>query len=135
MSKRLVTAAVVLGLLGGVAMSALGSWCLVYSDSDCLNWQGDYWYYRLEMHSGDSYKFALSGIPFYADFDMKFWFNSNRDSTLSSSELEWTQNSGGNGDDEVHTYTATFSGLYILKVYSYSGTGCYSLRVYRLGNC
>jgi len=135
MSKRLVTAAVVLGLLSGVAMSALGSWCLVYSDSDCLNWQGDYWYYRLEMHSGDSYKFVLSGIPFYADFDMKFWFNSNRDSTLSSSELEWTQNSGGNGDDEVHTYTATFSGSYILKVYSYSGTGCYSLRVYRLGNC
>ena len=138
MTRRLVWLLVLVGLLAGFAVSAAGRWIQVYSDSDYLHGTDDYWDYRMTLVTGASYRFILTGIPWYADFDMRIWRDFDHDSRYDyPGERITGSNSGYAGEDESFDFTPQASASsqsstpYKLRVYSFSGSGWYTLYVYK----
>ena len=123
-------AAIVLALgLSGVAVPAFAirlptsyaTYVQIYSDTDCLVGSGDYWYYHGTFQGGVTYKFVLV-VPFGCDFDIKI-FDENGNLVA--------QGTRSGSQDEVVYLTPLWTGPFTIKVYSYSGGGWYTLKVYR----
>lgn len=131
MAKRCVLVMVMVALLGGSSAVAVSAWSHIYSDSDYLTGTGDCWYYSMKLVAGTGYRFVLTNIPWSADFDMRIWRDYDNDRRLEEGEKQATFNDGGNGQDEDGTWFAPQSATYILEVYSYHGSGYYSLSVYK----
>ena len=93
----------------------------IYSDTDYLAYSGDYWYYHGTLQGGVTYKFVLV-VPFGCDFDIKI-FDENGNLVASGTR--------SGSQDEVVYITPLWTGPFTIKVYSYSGSGWYTLRVYR----
>jgi len=90
------------------------------STSDVLWFTGDYDYFRTTLYGGTSYKITITG-PYNADFDLKV-YDGNWHLVASST---------GNGSSETVHITPIWTGTFHIKVYSYSGSGVYTVRLYR----
>lgn len=139
MTKRLALFLVVAGLLAGVAVSAAaGRWSLIYTDSDYLNGSGDYWDYTMTLQTGQTYRFLLTGVPWLSDFDMRCWRDYDHDGHYDATgERLWFANAGYSGEDESYDFNVQASAAsqsstpYVLRIYSFDGSGWYTLRVYK----
>ena len=93
---------------------------LTASASDVLWFSGDYDYFRTTLYGDTSYKITITG-PYGADFDLKV-YDENWHLVASST---------GNGSSETVYITPIWTGTFHIKVYSYSGSGSYTIRLYR----
>jgi len=94
---------------------------LIYRDSDWLCGRGDTWVYRGTFEGLTTYKFVLV-VPPGADFDIKI-YDENGNLVASGT---------ANGStDEVVYLTPLWTGPFRIEVYSYSGCGFYTLKVYK----
>ena len=117
--RNLVVVAFLIAVVGG-AVSSLAGTCYVGQSQGCVSWTGDYEVFKLGLRGGVSYSISLS-VPFTADLDMKLLDSSGNVIAAST----W----GGHGESEMINFTPLFGGTYYLVVYSYSGSGCFTVRL------
>jgi len=92
---------------------------LVYDDTDWLNGPGDSWTYRGTLAGHVTYKFQLI-VPWQADFDIKI-YDENGNLVASGTR-------SGSADESV-TITPAWTGPFRIVVYSYSGSGFYTMKM------
>jgi len=100
---------------------SLNPFTLVYDDTDWLSGTGDSWTYRGTLAGHVTYKFQLV-VPFPADFDIKI-YDENGNLVAKGTR--------SGSDDESVTITPAWTGPFRIVVYSYSGSGFYTLKMYR----
>ena len=93
----------------------------IYEDTDWLNGPGDYWDYGATLSGGRTYKFQLI-VPWGSDFDIKI-YDENGHLVASGTN--------GTGENETVYVTPAWTGHFTIRVFSYSGSGWYTLKVYR----
>jgi len=127
--KTMVLAAAVLAVaVVGCAVPAFASYRSVGYVNGWLG-TGDWEWIGADLYSGRQYKITLS-VPWSADFDVKVYYDKNRNGIAESSELI-AKGTRGTGLDESFTFVPRYTGRYHIKVYSYSGSGFYTLRLYK----
>jgi len=120
--KAVVLLVVLAAIATTVPAVAYGSSCVkFYEDTDWLNGSGDYWDYTGTLSGGRTYAFQLI-VPWNADFDIKIY---DQNGHLVAS------GTNGTGDDETVYITPAWTGRFTFRVFSYSGRGWYTLKVYR----
>lgn len=124
-----LVAAVVLMAVMGSAVPALASYVTIAHTDDYLRWTGDYDWFSINLSRGARYCVTLS-VPWRSDFDVKIYYNSNGDGYLSDWELV-DSGTNGTGQAESVCFTANRSVKYYIKVYSYKGSGYYTLKIKR----
>jgi len=95
-------------------------WILIYEDTDYLLGSGDYWIYTGTLEGGTTYKFVLL-VPDRADFDIEIY---DEEGNLVASGIL------AGSEDEVVYLTPLWTQTYTIVVYSFSGSGSYTLRLY-----
>ena len=137
--KRSLVACVLVAVLGcAVAVTTWGvtlpgnlllpvsslQYRLVAEKAGLLSGRGDYDLFDVTLYSGFDYKLALS-VPWGADFD--FVVADENGNIVGSGDA------GGRGVDEVVYVTPRWTGTFYIMVYSYSGSGGYTLSLWRRG--
>lgn len=115
---------VLLVVLAAMAISAVAygsNYVKIYEDTDWLNGSGDYWDYAGTFAGGRTYVFQLF-VPWNADFDIKIY---------DEHGLLVASGTNGRGETETVYITPRWTGRFTIKVSSYSGSGEYTLKVYR----
>lgn len=131
--RQRIAVFVVAGLLG-LALPGLAQcyWEQIASGSGSMLWTGDSdWWTGLYLYAGTTYRFTLT-MPCSADFDLfvnrvwfDFWGTRNRVfPALCKGEA-------GRCVTEDFTCYISTTGYYDMNVISYSGSGSYTIRVYR----
>jgi len=116
-----VPAAAYIGPLGSVQLSDLNPFVLVYEDTDWLSGPGDSWTYRGTLTGGVRHKFQLT-VPFGADFDIKI-YDENGNLVAKGTKT-------GSANETVYV-TPRWTGPFRIVVYSYSGSGFYTLKLFK----
>jgi len=113
----------------GCAVSGFARYVYIGEASGYLSGTGDWEWIGADLYRGVQYKLTLS-VPFFDDFDVKVVYDRDHDGYADSGE---TIASGrrGTGSDELVTFVPSHSGRYHIKVYSYSGSGFYTLKLYK----
>lgn len=124
----LVTAVVLMAVMGS-AVSAFASYITIGYADDYLRWTSDYDWYGINLSWGTRYCVSVS-VPWSSDFEVRVYYDANRDGYASPSELI-ASGTRGRGLDENVCFTAWHTGRYHIKVYSYSGRGSYTVKVKR----
>lgn len=134
LKRKMVVLVVALGILG-ITVPAGALWLppnfgspvfpavytQIYADTDFLTEPWAHWIYRGTFQGGVRHRFVLV-VPRNVDFDIKI-FDENENLVASGTK--------GRGEDEVVYLTPAWTGRFTIVVYSYSGRGWYTLRVYR----
>ena len=100
---------------------SLNTFTLVYDDTDWLSGSSDSWTYRGTLSGGVRYKFQLI-VPFGADFDIKI-YDENGNLVAKGTKT-------GSADETVYI-TPRWTGPFRIVVYSYTGSGFYTLKLYK----
>jgi hypothetical protein len=111
--------AMYIGSSSGSLLADLNPFVLVYDDTDWLGGPGDSWTYRGTLAGHVTYKFQLI-VPWQADFDIKI-YDENGNLVASGTQ--------SGGADESVTITPAWTGPFRIVVYSYSGSGFYTLKM------
>jgi len=90
---------------------------------------GDWEWISADLIAGRQYKLTLS-VPWNADFDVKVYYDKNHNRIAERSELV-AKGSRGTGLNENFTFVPRYTGRYHIKVYSYSGSGFYTLCLHK----
>ena len=137
--KRSLVACVLVAVLGcGVAVTAWGmtlpgnlllpvsslQYHLVTEKAGLLSGQGDYDLFDVTLYGGFDYKFTLS-VPWAADFEFVV--------ADENGNIVGSGRTGGRGEDEAVYVTPRWTGTFYIMVYSYSGSGGYTLSLWRRG--
>lgn len=132
MKRSLVALAMVAAVLGaGIPALAqtcttcctvsLGSpWYRIASTTGSLSWGGAR-YYTTTLYAGVTYQIVLR-VPWGVDFDMVVYDENNNVVGRSTR---------GGDCDEIVTVTPRWTGTFTIKVYSHSGSGWFTLQLYR----
>jgi hypothetical protein len=124
--------AIVTGVLGlGIPASACCYDCckvtMCWDDyrvawvTGCLDRTGDESRYSTTLRGGVTYRIVLR-VPWGPDFDMAVYDeNGNRVGSRTR----------GGSCDEIVTITLLWTGRFFIRVWSFSGRGCYTLELYR----
>lgn len=123
---------VVVGLVGVTLPAAAQTyWSEIGSGSGRMLWTGDYdWWHGLYFYAGSTYRFTLV-MPCSADFDLYVYRVTGRDWSGNKTYSLLCKGTLGRCITEDFTCYVSTSGNYELKVVSFSGSGSYTLRVYR----
>jgi hypothetical protein len=106
----------------GVGVSALANYCPVGQSSGWINGRGDYDLIQLGLRSGVSYLLTVT-VPWSADFDVMI--------LDSEGNVVARTSSGGIGETEHLYFTPLFGGTYYAVVYSYTGSGSWTVTLSR----
>lgn len=131
MKKAGLVAMTVLGIVGA-AFPAMAisfpfvdfpspTYILIYEDTDWLDRSTTSWTYEGTLRGGVTYKFVLI-VPPGADFDIKIYDENGN--------LVEEGTKPGDADEEVYL-TPLWTGPFTIVVYRFSGSGFYTLKVYR----
>jgi len=113
----------------GCAVPAMASSYRFVGDSNGFLGNGGWHWIGAELIAGRTYKVKLS-VPFGADFDVRIYYDRDHDKVAESSELI-AKGTRGTGQTESVVFTARVTGRHHIKVYSYSGSGVYALRLFK----
>lgn len=124
-----LVAAALAAMVIGCAVPALASYCSVGHADGFMLGTGDWDWYGVNLVRGVSYRVTLT-VPWNADFDVKVYYDGNGNGIAESWELVGSGTLGIGRNESVY-FKATRSGRYHIKVYSYSGSGFYTVKVAR----
>jgi len=126
LSVVVVVATILVPASGSILSSSfqlgdVDTYLLTYDDTDWLSGPGRSWTYRGTFVGGVRYKFRLD-VPFGADFDIKI-YDENGNLVAKGTKV-------GSADETVFI-TPRWTGPFRIVVYSYSGSGFYTLKLYK----
>jgi len=105
----------------GLPAAATTTYPVIAQTTDRLDYTGDYEWYSITLRGGRAHKITLVG-PSWADFDIKI-YDENWNLVGHSEE--------GRGYVDTVDLTPAWTGVFYIKVYSYSGSGYFTLRIRR----
>lgn len=121
-NRAMCVVAVLALVMVGVGVSALADYCYVGQSSGWVNGRGDYDLIQLGLRGGVSYLLTVT-VPWNADFDVMILDGDGNIVARTSA--------GGIGVTERLYFTPLFGGTYYAVVYSYTGSGSWTLTLSR----
>jgi len=136
MVRRALVGALLVTLLCAYGVAG-HSWIRIGQVSGYMSRSGDYDYWTVvRLVAGYDYKFTCT-MPWNTDFDLKLFFDLDGDGYYVDEDWSSTWRgervaiSTGTWNPEEMLFTPWFSGSYVIKVYSFSGYGSYTLTNYK----
>jgi len=118
-----VAAAVVLGC----AFPTMAAYRTIGDADGVMLGSGDWHWFGVTLVRGQAYRVTLT-VPFGEDFDIAVYYDSDRDGYADSNERLALGNEGTGRNESIY-FRAPVSGRFHIKVWSYHGSGFYTVKV------